>query len=220
MSEESMRIIERRRLRPRGGEGIATLVLGILAAGCAETLPSEQLGELQITARANESRLIELESRQAMMAQQLAQLSGFLSTVARDGVARDAELSRRTEGIEAWVAQVERAQAKAPEAVEERAAMVQRMQSLIDAGQVQVTLKDGRAQLSVAGGSAPLPAPAGPGKPVFDDGGSPGKPGSAPKPPTKLVKHPEIDVVPELENPWARPKQRPAGRRETPDFGF
>jgi hypothetical protein len=164
-------------------------VLGALllsSAGCAETPGQDaafaRIQRLEAAARANEARIAVLEERQGMSMQHAWMMSGFVSTLARDVTQRDEALERQSDELEVRVEQTERTGAELAQAVqsaESPQALVRRVQAMIDAGQVKVVVKNGRAR--IVGGPALSSEQA--------------KKASA------------IDVVPELENPWDRPRK-------------
>lgn len=161
------------------------------AAGRDATLA--QLEQARADARAHEARLAALEARQGMGMQQVWLLSGLVGTVSRDNAQRAEDLARQNEVLAARVAQVEKAEGELARAQAEAAspqAIVRKVQALIDAGQVKVVVKNGHARLE-----GPLAG------------------AEAKKPPT-------AEVVPELENPWAKPTKPASAKVPEDRFGF
>jgi len=177
----------------RGAPALVALVFA--GVGCVEA-PGRDMALVQIQharaeARAQEARLATLEARQGMAMQQVWVLSNLVSTLARDNAQRAENLARQGEVLAARVERVEKAEgelARAQAEAESPQAIVRKVQALIDAGQVKVVVKNGRARLE---------------GPLVDGKKSTG-----------------TEVVPELENPWARPTKPASAKVPEDRFGF
>jgi hypothetical protein len=183
----------------------ALLALVFAGVGCAETAgrdaAAEQILQARAEARAQEARLAALEARQGAGLQQVGLLSALVGTLARDAAQRAEDLARQNEVLAARVAQVEKAEGELARAQAEAASpqtIVSKVQALIDAGLVKVVVKNGRARL---------------------EGPLPGATAQAPAEPEPKKTTPS-DVVPELENPWARPTKPASVKVPEDKFGF
>ncbi|UQA56082.1 hypothetical protein [Polyangium aurulentum] len=174
---------------------LALVALVFAGVGCAEA-PGRDLALVQIQharaeARAQEARVATLEARQGMALHQVWVLSNLVGTLARDNAQRAEDLARQNEALAARVERVEKAEhelARAQAEAESPQAILRKVQTLIDAGQVKVVVKNGRARLE---GS-------------LVDG----------------KKTTTSDVVPELENPWARPTKPASPKAPDDRLGF
>lgn len=179
--------------------------LGLLLGGCMAPAPQGdaaliEVQRLRAEAAQRDGVIAVLREKQESLSQQLG-MAMAVSTAALDPK-RDAEISRQLgeiserlgridvaftqwrkqeEPSEVDLAAARRAAEQGTE--EERAAAVRKVQALLDAGQVKVTVKDGKAQLSLL---RPLDAKdpyKGPAPATADAGKAPAPKPAAPKPP-------------------------------------
>lgn len=148
------------------------LITAVFAAGCADPgrvdLAIAQVQEARAEASAREAEMVALRERQTTLLQQVQMLSSAVAVaLAREPkreqdeatAARLAEFGLKLDRIEATVARSKEPAPTPPEQdlaaarraveaqAEERAQAVRKVQAMVEAGEVKVTVRNGRAQL-------------------------------------------------------------------------